>query len=461
MQAFRQFWHPLRRRIQAVMALYLLIISVLVMTNLWATHYLGYLLERSDKSHQQLQALQRLHGDIHQHFSRQIAVLLQDKATPALSDSTQQIQARFQALVTISHQEAALVQTHDKAAEFAEIDHFQRMQHELNHLLRVANQPPVTSENNMHAKLQWFSGTVLALYQQNLQPLLDAALTDEQAELHTVKQTHRELQQYMHLIITVMVVMSVVAALTLVYLLTARTRSLQTSNAHLRQTDHNRRRFLEDVSHELRSPLTVMMGEADIALLNPQADNTLYRQTLDVILANSAYLQRRIQDLLAVARAENGVLRLQFAPVEWCKLLQDTVRTIQGFANSRQVVIQLALPDHAVTMTGDADWLRQLLMTLLDNAIKFTPAGGTITLSLQAETGKIALRIHDTGIGIAPENLPHLFERYYQANPNTQAHHGRGYGLGMGIARWIVEQHHGEVNVSSLPNVGTSIAIVF
>ena len=162
-------------------------------------------------------------------------------------------------------------------------------------------------------------------------------------------------------------------------------------------------------------------------------------------------MRRLINDLLLLAQADSG-LTLHKQPVEVDTLLLDVYRQAQVMANAVGVNVRLGAEDQAMVM-GDADRLRQLLLNLVDNAIKYTPAGGDVILTLRREGGWVQLGVQDTGVGIAPEDLAHIFDRFYRADPSRTR--PGGSGLGLAIAQWIAQVHGGRIQVESLPGQGS------
>ena len=216
------------------------------------------------------------------------------------------------------------------------------------------------------------------------------------------------------------------------------------------------KRFVADASHELRTPLAVIHGEADVALAHdrPAAE---YRQSLAIILDESRRLSRLVDDLLNLARADAGRVRLQAADFYLNDLLAECCRSLQALAGARGVSIECRQSED-IAFHGDEGLLRRLVVNLLDNAIRYTPSGGRITASLEAAGGEVRLRIADTGIGISSEAAPHIFERFYRADKARSRAEG-GFGLGLSIVRWIAESHHGAVAVTSRPEQGSTFTV--
>lgn len=213
-------------------------------------------------------------------------------------------------------------------------------------------------------------------------------------------------------------------------------------------------RFVADASHELRAPLTAI--QANLELLESQRKMPAADRHVAVAEASreAQRLSRLVADLLALARADAGVsIRIQ--PVDLDRLALESVQEARRIAGGRGVEVDKLEP---VEVAGDEDRLKQLLLILLDNAIKYSPAGGVVRLQLQRDGQWGVLRIRDSGVGIAPEDLTHVFERFYRADPARSRDPG-GTGLGLPIARWIVEQHGGEIGLESEPGRGTEVIV--
>ena len=215
-------------------------------------------------------------------------------------------------------------------------------------------------------------------------------------------------------------------------------------------------RFYADVSHELRTPLTVIRGEAEVALRGPGAAED-YREALQSIIAVAHQLGQLVDELLFLARSEAGEIRYEMASVALSPLLEEAAGQSEGVARLKGVGLGLELAN-PVTVWGDVRRLRQLALILLDNAIKYTETGGTVTLALELEPDRSRMRVRDTGVGIADRDLPHVFERFYRGSDPAVASMG-GTGLGLSIARSIVEAHDGEIHLDSAVGSGTTVTV--
>ena len=211
-------------------------------------------------------------------------------------------------------------------------------------------------------------------------------------------------------------------------------------------------RFLADVSHELRTPLTVIKGNADlIRKLGPDDES------LDTIKDEADRLTRMVGDLLLLAQAESGKLPLTMAPVALDELLTDVFQQMRVLAGEK---VRLKLTDiDQVLVTGDRDRLKQVLINLASNAIHYTPAGGDVYLSLSKMGEMARVVVRDTGPGIPPGDLPHIFDRFYRGEKSRTRSKASGFGLGLSIASFIVEAHGGRIEVDSHEGHGTAFAV--
>lgn len=200
-------------------------------------------------------------------------------------------------------------------------------------------------------------------------------------------------------------------------------------------------RLSADVSHELRTPLTIIRGNIDLLRRGAAFNPDELQETLSIIEGELDRMSRIVADLLLLSQADAG-LSLRMQPVELDTIILDVYRQAQVVANG--VNIQLGHEDLAIVQ-GDPDRLKQLLINLVTNAIKHTPSGGSVTLSLHREPEWVRISVADTGRGIAPNVLPHIFERFYRAKDVDQ----KGTGLGLSIAQWIAEAHGGQITVTS------------
>jgi two-component system, OmpR family, sensor kinase len=213
-------------------------------------------------------------------------------------------------------------------------------------------------------------------------------------------------------------------------------------------------RFVSDASHELRAPLTAIQANLELLQRHPEMSDADRSEALAEAERESSRLGRLVADLLALARADAG-LPIRHAPVDLDAVVLDAVATGRTLARGQVVTLDALEP---VQVLGDEDRLKQLLLILLDNALKYTPTGGRIEVGLQRAGDEAEVFVRDTGVGISDQDLPHIFERFYRADPARGRDPG-GTGLGLPIAQWIAEQHGGRIAITSRPGEGTDATV--
>ena len=214
------------------------------------------------------------------------------------------------------------------------------------------------------------------------------------------------------------------------------------------------RRFIADVGHELRTPLTVIKGNVDLMTRMGCTDD----ESMVGIENEVDRLTRLVGDLLLLAQAESGKLPLDAQTVELDTLLLDALNQMQVLAGER-LNLRLGEIDQ-VLVCGDPDRLKQVIVNLVGNAIKYTPEGGDVRVGLSKTDTEAKLVVSDTGPGIPSEDLPHVFERFYRGEKSrTRSKDGKGFGLGLSIAFWIVRNHDGRIEVDSVEGEGTTFCV--
>lgn len=213
-------------------------------------------------------------------------------------------------------------------------------------------------------------------------------------------------------------------------------------------------RFVADVSHELRSPLTAVRGNLDLLKRGAAEDPTERSQALEAMDSETARMSRLVSDLLLLARQDAGV-PIAKQPIELDTLMLEVYRQAQ--LTARGVTLTLGAEDQAI-IVGDRDRLKQVLLNLVDNAIKYTTPGGKVTLSLNKDETWVKIAVQDTGIGIASENIPNLFDRFYRVD-KARSRDAGGTGLGLAIAKSVVDAHNGKITVESQLGKGTIFTV--
>ncbi|MFH1185277.1 MAG: HAMP domain-containing sensor histidine kinase [Chloroflexota bacterium] len=233
-------------------------------------------------------------------------------------------------------------------------------------------------------------------------------------------------------------------------------------NAMLRRVEasqESQKEFVANVSHELKTPLTSIQGFSQ-AIMDGTADSPEARhQAAEVIHDEAARMHRMAVDLLELARLDAGTAELGNAPVELGVLLAGVQERLRPIAVSSGVTMEFLLADDLPAVAGDGDRLAQVFTNLLENALKFTPRGGRVSVSAQRDQGEVLITIADTGRGISPDDTPRIFDRFYQADSARRGGKGHGAGLGLAIAREITEAHGGRISVRSALGQGTEFVV--
>ncbi|MBI3650254.1 MAG: HAMP domain-containing protein [Acidobacteria bacterium] len=217
------------------------------------------------------------------------------------------------------------------------------------------------------------------------------------------------------------------------------------------------REFMADASHELRTPIAIIRGEAEVALTQKRAAAE-YQETLTVIADEARLLTRLVDDLLALARADAGERQLTLEEFYLNDVVEDCCRAAQVLALRKEI----SLTCHTtadLAFRGDEELLRRMLLNLLDNAIKYTPRGGVVAVQLRLAEPHIQMTVTDSGIGIPAAEAAHIFERFYRVDKARSRAEG-GSGLGLAIARWVAEAHHGSIQFTSLPGQGSIFTVM-
>ncbi len=228
--------------------------------------------------------------------------------------------------------------------------------------------------------------------------------------------------------------------------------------ARLEEAFRRQRRFVADASHELRTPVAVIRSMTELALFE---ELTLqeYKQMLGNINIETERLGHLISDLLALARSDEGKTLLELEPVQFDKLVEGVAAYAEVLAIEHQIALHVQAVEPVVIL-GDEARLIQMLINLLDNAIIYTNAGGQVTISVEKKGTTACLTVRDTGIGIAPEHLPHLFERFYRVDPARVRTDGNSSGLGLSIVEWVVHAHKGSIKVESQVGQGSTFTVI-
>jgi heavy metal sensor kinase len=216
------------------------------------------------------------------------------------------------------------------------------------------------------------------------------------------------------------------------------------------------KQFTASISHELRTPLTALRGEAEVALLEARSVEE-YKRVLTSQLEEFDKLTHMINQLLVLARAEAGEIQWADQAVDLPALTLTLTEQMEPVAAAKGIRLNSHV-QAGVFVNGDANWIERAILNLLDNAIKFTDGGGQVDVTLSAQNGDAVLCVQDTGIGILADSLPHIFDRFFRAEP-SRSKSVEGVGLGLALAKWIVEKHHGHIEAQSQMGRGSSFTM--
>ena len=224
----------------------------------------------------------------------------------------------------------------------------------------------------------------------------------------------------------------------------------------LRQVETTRREFVSNVSHELRTPLSSVKALAEALENGALEDPDTARDFIRRIHGEADRMSALVDELLELSRLESGQATLEMETVDVAALARGEIEAFQLRAEAAGAVLESRLPEAPALVRGERDKLRQVLVNLLDNALKFTPSGGAVTVFVRTAAGGVEVSVRDTGAGIPAEHLPHVFERFYKVD---RARRDGGTGLGLAIVRHIVEAHGGTARAESREGEGTTVSV--
>lgn len=237
------------------------------------------------------------------------------------------------------------------------------------------------------------------------------------------------------------------------------TRAFNDMIARVRGSQTSQRNFVANVSHELKTPLTSVQGFAQAILDGTVSTPAEQKQAAEVIYNESGRMHRMVLDLLDLARLDAGTADLKMTPVDMRVLLDGISEKFGLQAQKTEITLVVDAPADLPTLVADGDRLAQVFTNLVDNALRYTPAGGQITLQARASRTGMEIQVADTGAGIPADAIPHIFERFYQADLSRSGGEKHGAGLGLAIVQEIVAAHSGRITVRSQEGLGTTFTV--
>ena len=237
-----------------------------------------------------------------------------------------------------------------------------------------------------------------------------------------------------------------------------RTLELHQLNAQLKRMDSERREFLADISHELRTPITVIRGEAEVTLRGQDRDAEEYKDALHRIVDLAMQLGKYVNDLLFLARTETANLQFEWENLDLAELVTGAAESFQVMAEESSISVSLDVPAGLVWVRGDKQRLRQILFILGDNACRYSTPGGRIAVALRVNGTEASFSLTDQGIGIPTEDLERIFDRHFRSR-NALSSRDDGKGLGLPMAKSIMKAHGGRITVTSIENSGSTFTV--
>lgn len=227
----------------------------------------------------------------------------------------------------------------------------------------------------------------------------------------------------------------------------------------IRRSWDKQQRFVADASHELRTPTAIIQAQTELLLRHPGDSIEQMSPDIAVILKESKRMSKLLEDLLTLARSDSNQLQIQPSLFQLNALIRELTRQFSLLADTKEIDIEVELQE-PLSLWGDESRIRQLLIILLDNALKYTPESGVIKVTGRYQSNQVYVCVSDNGYGIAENELPYIFDRFYRGD-KVRSHTEGGTGLGLSIAKWIVEVHDGDIHIHSRVGDGTRIELFF
>ena len=501
----------------ALLSLILMLSAILY----WGTYRSGYYFERSQRAQDAAQAYIQLSHDAYRYFKERVdIVVLKERAN--VDQAKQSYQTLHQSLKNLRasiEAESEQVDPDERAHEIEELKNVAGLEKVLTEGVWAFERIILLQERGAEASARDVLREVLEeTIDHEFKPLIDAAINAELAEVTYAREQAQILLDDLKLIATVTALLALLLALALgVWLLRnlrysldnlvsgvrkvskgdlqhriilpgddeftylarhfndmtsrleqkqaeledrvkERTQALQQANNKLQLIDEGRRRFFADISHELRTPLAAIRGEAEVTLRGRVKRVEEYQEALQRIVELSAQLAKLVEDLLFMARSESTNFRFDLKALILNDLVIELCDETQALTKQNQLTLRLDIPDAPIMVCADPVRFRQLLLILIDNACCYSEPKGEVLVSLKEEEGYVQIIVCDQGIGIPASELDLVFERFFRGELARKRTHS-GSGLGLSLAKSIVENHQGQIEISSEPGKGTCVIV--
>jgi len=465
----------IRALIAALVLWAVLVLGALGAIAAYALWQSGYLAQRVAGSHERLVTLAAIDGMSNQYGENVAMVLLLNRSgLDLLSNSRVAMARNFARLSQVTREEiGALAGVGDVQGALPELDNTRRMT-ELFHAIdrSTARMLIQLRDGKQEEARQIFELDIAFRLSNELQPLIDSEMKDEQDEVVELESAAAHARHNVT-IAALTVGIGGVAGFILIGLLALRAvrrdqaaaaaeiadgiRAAKEAERRLAALEMRRARFLADISHELRTPVTILRGEAEVGLRGaPNADDL--RDTLERVQSQATELGDLLEDLISLARAESEQEEYRPVPVPVGEVAATAAGEGASLAEPREVTIALALEDDGAQVEGDARRLKRVLLIGIDNAVKHSAPGSTITLRTRREGGNVLFEVLDDGPGVGEDEKPKVFERFFRGRGERELHN-RGIGIGLAIAREIVELHRGRISLDNRPEGGAILTV--
>jgi signal transduction histidine kinase len=435
----------------------------------------GYLAHRVSSVHERLVALAAIDGAANQYGENVAMVLLLNRnGLDILGNSRVAMERHFARLSQVTREQiAALAGVGNVEGALPELDNTRRMT-ELYHAIdrSTARMLIQLREGRQDEARSLFNLEVAFRLANELQPLIDKEMQGEQLEVAEVEAAAALAQQRVTMLAigvggAGLVGMLLIAGLALrtVRRSEARTRldstvadqAVRDAERRLGALEMRRAQFLADISHELRTPVTILRGEAEVGLRGSPGPSDL-RETLERVQGQATELGELLEDLITYARAESGDQDFRPLVVPLAEIVTGAAGEGSSLAEPREVTIATELADDDALVEGDPRRLKRVLLIGLDNAIKHSAPGSKVTIRTRREGNNAVIETVDEGPGLTDEEKPRVFERFFRGSGERELHN-RGIGIGLAIAREIIELHRGRISLDNRPEGGATLTV--